>query len=153
MLTLLKKRVEHVGDRWKHLYRCVCGKEVARKGSDVDSGRTKSCGCWNVRVTKARNTTHAMRYTAEYTTWRGMKTRCYNPNATGYEDYGGRGITVAAEWLDSFETFYKDMGSKPDSSYSIDRIDNNKGYSKDNCRWASKATQTYNRRNSKRRAA
>lgn len=83
-----------------------------------------------------------------YHTWEGIKKRCLNPNCINYNDYGGRGITVDERWLD-FRNFLEDMGEKP-KGYSLDRIDNDRGYSKENCRWADLATQSNNRRNNRR---
>jgi hypothetical protein len=88
---------------------------------------------------KAKNST--------YRSWQSMKARCYNPNHLKYLDYGGRGITVCEEWKNSFEKFLEDMGEKPDSSYSIERINNDLGYFKENCKWATKKEQSNNRRN------
>lgn len=80
----------------------------------------------------------------EESTYRNMKTRCNNPNATGYENYGGRGITVCERWLESFENFYKDMGPRPENT-SLDRIDVHGNYDPSNCRWADWETQANNR--------
>lgn len=75
-----------------------------------------------------------------------MKNRCNNPKAGRYEDYGGRGITVCDEWME-FEAFYRDMGPRPSKHHSIERRENDKGYSKENCHWATKVEQMNNRRN------
>lgn len=81
----------------------------------------------------------------EYGIWVGMKQRCLDRGCRAYRSYGGRGITVSKEWLDSFEAFYRDMGPRP-SGLSLDRIDNERGYSKENCRWATKKEQQRNTR-------
>lgn len=79
-----------------------------------------------------------------YTTWRGMRNRCTNPKAPAYKNYGGRGITVCTEWR-FFKNFLRDMGESP-KELSLDRVDNSKGYSKENCRWATKTEQAQNTR-------
>lgn len=83
-----------------------------------------------------------------YATWSGMKRRCNNKNCASYPRYGGRGIKVCDRWLDSFENFLADMGEKPTAEHSLDRINNDKGYSPDNCKWASVSEQNKNRRTS-----
>lgn len=92
---------------------------------------------------------HGMKRTPEYSTWTNLKTRCNNRNNRKYLSYGARGIKVCPEWNSSFENFYKDMGPKPGPDFSIDRINNNEGYSKDNCRWATKKQQGNNQRTNK----
>jgi len=87
---------------------------------------------------------HGMEGSKEYAIWIGMKQRCFNRNISYYKYYGGRGISVCAEWL-KFENFYKDMGKRP-AEHSLDRVDNNKGYSKENCRWATRKEQMRNKR-------
>lgn len=88
--------------------------------------------------------------TPEYRAWAAMKQRCYNENCAQYPLYGGRGIEVHPEWLNSFQCFYADMGPRPTSKHSLDRVDNEKGYSKSNCRWATPSQQTANQRDRKR---
>jgi len=86
-----------------------------------------------------------MRQTKEYATWQNMKQRCLNKNNKSYSDYGGKGITVSEEWINSFETFLEGMGIAPTPSHSIDRINGRLGYSRENCRWATKTEQVENR--------
>ncbi len=90
--------------------------------------------------------------THEYRCWQCMKARCQNPNDTNFDRYGARGVEVCERWQ-SFDSFLADMGQAPTSKHTIDRIDNDKGYSPDNCRWASPAEQQQNRTNTKLDAA
>lgn len=92
-----------------------------------------------------RPKTHGMTKTPEYRSWVHLKTRCKNKNYICYQDYGGRGISYDPRW-ENFENFYADMGKKPSRDYSLDRIDNDKGYSKENCRWATIKEQQNNTR-------
>ena len=85
------------------------------------------------------------RHKHAYYAWVNMRQRCNNKKHPEYFRYGGRGISIAAEW-NSFNCFLEDMGEKPTSDLSLDRKDNNKGYSKENCRWATKTIQSYNQR-------
>jgi hypothetical protein len=86
--------------------------------------------------------------TPEYACWAQMKARCLNPNHRSYSKYGGRGITVSEDWLD-FDKFLKDMGCRPSEAHSLERINNDLGYSKENCEWAVQKEQVRNRRNTK----
>lgn len=94
-----------------------------------------------------KKTKHGMSRTRVYAIWKGIKARCLNPTDTGYKDYGGRGISVCDEWRESFVNFLRDMG-EPNHGQCIDRIDNNLGYTKDNCRWVSHKTNCRNTRKS-----
>ena len=93
-----------------------------------------------------RNTTHGKSKTAEFRIWRSMKNRCTNPKCEAWKRYGKRGITVCPEWLNDFPTFLSDMGPRPTPNHSIDRINNDGPYSKDNCRWATCKVQQNNKR-------
>ena len=130
---------------------CQCGGTANIVGPSIASGKTGSCGCIRREVSRASRvaalTTHGMVNTPTWLSWRSMLARCGNPNATDYERYGGRGISVCHEW-GSFETFYRDMGARPPGK-SLDRINTNGNYEPGNCRWATSAEQNQNRRNNK----
>lgn len=137
--------INHAGRAyWKCM--CDCGVEVVVSGRDLRGGGQQSCGC--LRKENMSGLTHGMFGTRIYKTWISMLTRCRNPNTHSFADYGGRGITVSSEWL-SFDAFYRDMGEQPFPSAQLDRIDNNKGYSKENCRWATPKQNSRNKRSSR----
>lgn len=125
--------------------RCDCGKEKLISSAKL-SGGTRSCGCLMLEVAAKMKTTHGQSKTSEYNTWMAMKQRCYDSNSTSYARYGGRGIAVCKRWRDSFSAFLADMGRKPSSKHSIDRINNALGYEPSNCRWATPSQQGFNRR-------
>lgn len=134
------------------LYKCLCdcGNEKNLLGEVLRDGRVKSCGCIRISNIKKLNLSHGMSNTSEYKTWQHIKYRCYNENSENYSNYGGRGIRVCDEWINSFEQFYKDMGKKPNTNFTIDRKDVNGDYTKLNCRWVNDVTQANNKRNTKR---
>lgn len=138
MLTAIKRNPKQTGYNTAWFVRCDCGTVFSALAGNLKNGRTKTCGC----VSPTR--THGMSRTREYRIWRQMKNRCQNPKANGYERYGAVGITVCKEWDNSFEQFFADMGKPPSSKHSIDRIDGSKGYSPENCRWATPLEQMQN---------
>ncbi len=124
---------------------CSCGKSCVVLSRNLRIGHTKSCGCLNDETRLKNTTKHGKYYTGVYGRWAGILQRCNNKKNIHYKDYGGRGITVCPAWL-KFENFYKDMGDPPSDEYQIDRIDNDKGYFKANCRWSLPKENSRNRR-------
>lgn len=138
--TVLSKNASKV-----HYYkcRCVCGTVREVYKYELIKGHTKSCGC---RRNANKVKKHAYVGTRTYHSWSGIIQRCHNENHPRYHDYGGRGITVCSEWKEDFINFLHDMGECPSNKHSIERIDNNKGYDKHNCKWATPQEQSRNTR-------
>ena len=124
---------------------CKCGNKATPTTAALNSGKTKSCGCLQKEVLSTLASTHKMSKTSEYKSWSGMIQRCTNKKNPRYASYGGRGIKVCDKWTNSFELFFQDIGNKPSPKHSIDRINNNKGYNPENCRWATNSVQVRNR--------
>ena len=166
-LTVIRRDTEtHYGNHAYWVCKCDCGKEHIASGSNLRRGQVTSCGCANVeaarRMGKAnlgkgrggRKATGEKYYIIEkrlYNVWVVMRERCNNKNWPQYKNYGGRGITICEEW-NSFENFMKwayangyDKNARR-GECTIDRIDNDKGYCPDNCRWSTQTVQIHNRR-------
>lgn len=132
----------------QYLWECICdcGEKVIKRGNGLQSGNTKSCGCYRAEIAGARFRTHSSSSIPEYRVWLAMRRRCIRPQAQDFADYGGRGITVCDEWVSSFEFFMGDMGRRPSSAYSIERLNNDGNYEPTNCIWATRSEQVRNRR-------
>ena len=126
---------------------CDCGREKITQAAHLVNGASKSCGCLQREIAKKVNTTHGKRKTRLYEIFENMISRCYNPRCPAFADYGGRGITICNEWLNDRELFFKwSEENGYTDTLSIDRINNDKGYSPDNCKWANRQQQNHNRR-------
>lgn len=141
-LTVLKRLGNsHPKAGTAYLCKCDCGTEIEYFSSEINHKYKprKSCGF----CAPSRD------FPREWQSYAHMLDRCYNPSTDWYHRYGGRGIVVAPEWKDSFYIFLADMGKRP-ANHSLDRVDNDKNYCKENCKWSMQYEQLFNTSNSYR---
>lgn len=149
-LTVLQRHPVN-GANWtaRWVCRCDCANLVVVTGKNLKNGHTRSCGCLLADKNAELRRTHGMSDSPEHAIWASMKARCENPNSTGYQWYGARGIKVCESWRNDFAAFFRDVGPRPSKAHSIDRIDNDGDYEPGNVRWATKKEQVANRRRSR----
>lgn len=132
-------------------YKCICdcGNETIVERNALSSGKVVSCKCYHKEILKERISVHNMWGTKTYWAWAQARQRCINIKSQNYENYGERGIIMCDRWLNSFEYFLEDMGKCPEG-LSLDRLNNDDGYYKENCHWTNNSFQGYNKRKDKR---
>jgi hypothetical protein len=130
------------GTQWRCV--CDCGKQIVARATNLVQGFTGSCGCSTGQFVADSNRKHGQSRTPVYKVWRAMHDRCENPNNTSFKYHGARGIKVCKRW-GKFENFIADMGPRPDGM-TLERKNNNKGYTPANCTWATANAQQNNRR-------
>lgn len=151
-LTVIKEAGRTKGNKVKWECKCQCGNVVIATSSNLTGGLTKSCGCYRKERSSKMKSIHGESHTRLYRVWQGMKERCYSEKHISFSLYGARGVTVCDEWINSYESFKSwaesngyDWNAKR-GECTLDRIDVNKGYSPDNCRWVDMKVQSNNRR-------
>lgn len=144
-LLVLERKENDKTNHSQWLCKCDCGKIIITRGCRLIEGTVKSCGCLK-REKHPLNIKHNKYKTRVYRIWEGMKQRCYNPNFKKRKFYLDKGITVCNEWKNDFMSFYNwAINNGYEDTLSIDRIDNNKGYYPENCRWATITQQNNNK--------
>lgn len=130
--------------RW--ICRCDCGNEKVVPAHYLRGGDSRSCECLMRELAGSRARTHGLRGTSEWIAWQAMVQRCTRETHPAFKTYGGRGIRVCDEWRGDFAAFLAHIGTRPSSSHSLDRINNERGYEPGNVQWATRSEQARNRR-------
>lgn len=150
-LVVIAQAGRNKENRLQYLCKCDCGNEATVLGKHLHSGNTKSCGCFKREAGLAANTTHGLSKTRLYRIWGNMIDRCERESSAKFPRYGGRGISVCAEWRNDFQAFYDwamSAGYDPEAGYgecTLDRKDNDGDYCPENCRWATNKQQSLNK--------
>lgn len=148
--TVISEMPRELNKMRKIAVRCSCGNEAVTLLYSLLRGESKSCIPCGAKRAGYKRTQHgdSSNRTRAYRAWLSMRERVFNPNHHAYASYGGRGIEICQPWSESFPTFLSDMGEPP-PGLSLDRRDNDRGYNKDNCRWATRKQQSRNIRSNR----
>lgn len=162
MVTMIEfSHKTKTGRYWRYFWKCKCecGNEFVRCSASLlrNKDSVKSCGCYNERFLRELRTKHSKTDTRIYTIWCSMKQRVTDPNSVSFIRYGGRGIKISDDWIKNFEKFYEDMNESyeehvkkhGEKNTTLERIDSNGNYTKENCTWATYQEQSNNTRNLK----
>lgn len=129
------------------LYLCECGNKFKAQMPSINSGNTKSCGCYNIKMIKYTSTTHGQTNSLLYKKWRNIKNRCFREKDSHFKYYGARGITICDEWRNDFKAFHDwSIKNGYKEELQIDRINNDGNYEPSNCRFTTKSVQARNTR-------